>query len=82
MADFFLGRGSKKVFLFFQPMEDENISKDMLTEQNFLVSFDKVITLKEKAVYMLRNVDEGVPIGMNELGSDMMYGELSPNIMG
>jgi hypothetical protein len=67
--------------MFFQAMEDEVIQKELMTEQNFLVSFDKVIPLKDKAVYMLRNVDEGVAINMNELGSDLMYGELSPNIM-
>ncbi len=54
------------------------IQKELMSEQNFLVSFDKVIPLKEKAVYMLRVVEEGVPINMNELSSDIMYGEINP----
>ena len=78
MADFFQGRGSRKLYMFFQCLQDETIQKDLMTEQNFLVSFDKVIPLKSKAVYMLRIAEDGVPINMNELGSDIMYGEISP----
>lgn len=30
---------------------------------------------------MLRVVEEGVPINMNELGTDVMYGEISPKMI-
>jgi hypothetical protein len=30
---------------------------------------------------MLRVVDDGIPINMNELGSDVMYGEISPKMI-
>ena len=78
MVDFFHGKGSRKLYMFFQPLEDEVIQKELMSEQNFFVSFDKVIPLKEKAIYMLRVVEDGIPINMNELGSDIMYGEINP----
>lgn len=50
-------------------------------EQHFLVSFDKVQPLRNKAVYMLRVVEEGVAINMNDLATDIMYGEISPKML-
>jgi len=81
LDEFLEGKGSPKVFIYYQPSE----SGDGVTDLNH-GHFELCITdgesekLKEKAIYFYRNLPEGRSVNTHEgYDNEVLFGELSPN---
>jgi len=79
--EFLEGKGSPKIFIYYQPSD----TNDGVADSNH-INFELFITdgesdkLKEKAIYFFRNLPEGRAVNTGEsYDNEVLFGEVSPN---
>ena len=83
IKDFFEGKGSDKLIFYFQSNDEQNNEeiRDMLTEHQFFLTTGEDEPLMSKGVYFLRTTEKSKNVNLNELNSDILFGELTPDIL-
>ena len=81
IEDFFKGKGSPKILLYFQANEDQNLdeNRENLNEHNFILTTGEDEVLQYKGIYFLRTTPRDKPVSLNDLNGDVLFGEIVPN---
>lgn len=53
-----------------------------MTEQHFFLTNGDDAPLNQKAVYFIWMTDDGIAVNLNDDDGDVIFGEISPNILG